>query len=535
VVGERHVAREAVSGALSRLAGVAVLALLCSAHVGSPDVWYEGAAGPYPVLVYVRMPGVIPGIAEINVRVAGEVPERVTAMVNLYNATAGTPPPDVARRAASGSEWYTTRLWIMASGSNSVTIEVSGTRGAGSVLVPVAAVANRRLPLQRSLGGILAGLGIFLLAGVVTIAGAAVRESVLPPGEAPSRRRILAARATMAGTAVFFGLLLLGGKAWWDTEDAAFRENMYRPFTSVASITGTGARQALRLDITDSSWMMRGDSLWLREHHRQSWSPLVTDHGKLMHLFLVREADQSAFAHLHPSTTDSVHFTAPLPALPAGRYRVFGDIVHESGFDKTLVATVEVPGTSAGETSASAALTMDPDDAFYVGAGGSGPATLPDGATIIWERGPAPLVDGAPAPLTFSVHEADGTPAALEPYLGMAAHAVVARDDGGIFIHLHPMGTISAASQATFRIRQQGDTATGAIGSKIAAGDAAMLATPHLLHSSRVSFPYAFPQPGRYRIWVQVKRGGKVETAAFDAEVRAQRLRDTRRTPATGA
>jgi hypothetical protein len=360
---------------------------------------------------------------------------------------------------------------------------------------------------------------------------------VLPPGEAPSRRRILAARATMVGTAAFFGLLLSGGKTWWDREDAAFRENMYRPFSTVASVSGNGVRQVLHLDITDSSWMMRGDSVWLRKHHhRGSWPPLVTDHGKLMHLFLVRESDQGAFAHLHPATTDSVRFTVPLPALPAGRYRVFADIVHESGFDKTLVATVDLPGAPASDAASVAVAVRNPDDAFYVGSGGAGPATLPDGATITWERGAAPLVEGAPAPLRFSVREADGSPGALEPYLGMAAHAVVARDDGGVFIHLHPMGTISAASQATFQIRQQGDTAAGTIGSRIAANDAAMLAMPQQLSTSRVFFPYAFPKPGRYRIWVQVKRGGKVETAAFDAEVRSQRLREARRTAdATGA
>ena len=34
-----------------------------------------------------------------------------------------------------------------------------------------------------------------------------------------------------------------------------------------------------------------------------------------------------------------------------------------------------------------------------------------------------------------------------------------------------------------------------------------------------VSFPYAFPKPGRYRLWVQVKRDHRILTGVFDAEV----------------
>jgi hypothetical protein len=96
--------------------------------------------------------------------------------------------------------------------------------------------------------------------------------------------------------------------------------------------------------------------------------------------------------------------------------------------------------------------------------------------------------------------------------MGMLSHAVVNRDDGAVMVHLHPMGSISMAAQQMFEAR----AGAGKMGGKT--GGMAM--PGHVAHrASTLSFPYAFPQPGRYRLWVQIKTGGKVQTGVFDAAV----------------
>jgi len=73
--------------------------LSAAAHIGSPSVFFEGAAGAYPIRVVVRPPGVVPGLAEINVRVLAGEARRVTALPVYYRTgRKGAPPPDVAER-----------------------------------------------------------------------------------------------------------------------------------------------------------------------------------------------------------------------------------------------------------------------------------------------------------------------------------------------------------------------------------------------------------------------------------------------------
>ena len=136
---------------------------------------------------------------------------------------------------------------------------------------------------------------------------------------------------------------------------------------------------------------------------------------------------------------------------------------------------------------------------------------------MTWRRDDAPLVANQDLELRFDVTTSDGAPAELEPYMGMASHAVIERDDGSVFIHLHPQGTIAMASQLVYQLREPGDTIRGRLGGRITAAEAGGVMS-HTL-AAAVSFPYSFPQPGHYRLWVQVKRGGRILTGVFAAEV----------------
>jgi hypothetical protein len=506
--------------ARARLAGViglALVALSTMAHVGSPDTFFVGNAGPYPVRVVVRLPGVIPGRAQVSVRItddaAARAVQRVTVHAGIWNlGVKSAPPPDAAAPVPGDPSIYAAELWFMAPTSYQLFVNVDGAQGAGTAVVPVLALATEQRGMGRSLGAILIALGLFLSVGMLTIVGAAVRESVLKPGLEPDARRRRKSRLAVAGTAVFVALALWGGSAWWSAEANSYRNFvLYRPFNSVAAVKTDGARRVLTLEIRDPRWTGKPPAV-------ARYNALMPDHGKLMHLFVVREPGLDAFAHLHPvaATPAALAFDAELPPLPAGRYRVYGDIVHESGYAQTLVAHADLPAPAAtgGEAAASHA---DPDDSWFEGDAAldapSSRVTVAGGPTIEWRRGPNPIIERDDQLLTFVAQDASGAPLSLEPYMGMLGHLAITHEDGTVFAHLHPAGSVSMAALQKFADKSG------------SAGDS-MSKDAHAGHvmpaAGDLSIPYAFPKPGRYRIWVQMKHDGHVMTAAFDANVRAR-------------
>ncbi|MBI5800446.1 MAG: hypothetical protein HZA92_06920 [Verrucomicrobia bacterium] len=504
------------------------LALPVAAHIGSPNVIFEGKAGPHLVRVVVRPPEVVPGLAEISVRTLGPGVTRVAVLpVHWRAGKGGAPPPDVAQPVRGETNLYSATLWLMAPGAYSVHVSVEGHDGTGEVMVPVNNVALVRKEMVPGFATTLVVLGVFLFIAAVRLVGAAWGESVLKPEEEIARPvRLRATLAMIASTLLFTGMVV-GGKAWWDSVDRDFRNNrLYRPLPLGATVFVTNGLPILRLEVDT------------RDGGQRHWTPLVPDHGKLMHLFLIRDEEPDTFAHLHPAQRNATTFETALPPLPPGRYSVIADVTHESGFTQTLTAKADLPEPPASlanvprragasdpfcgvpvrrATGDDSATAFDVDDSWHFGdplpASGPDSCLLPGGYEMRWERSGA-LQTKHEARLKFKLLKPGGSPASLEPYIGMAGHAAVRRADGGVFAHLHPVGTISMASQEAFANREASRE------KKLFA--AATTPAPHAGGlTDSVSFPYEFPSAGRYRIWVQVKSDGRVLTAVFDAEVSA--------------
>lgn len=494
------------------------LILLLSGHIGSPDTWFEGTAGPYPVQVVVRNPTVLPGQAQVTVKVTQGGVTTVEVSPIFWNTDPKSQPaPDVAQPVPGQAGTYAADVWLILPGSYNLTVAVTGREGRGTVVVPVVAQVTQLLTMQRPLGITLAIMGLFLFVGALTLFGAAAREGVMAPGEEPTPRRRTMGRVVMAAGTLLLCMGLWGGKAWWDSTEQGIRRYLETPFVIPSAISVENGTRVLELKLPDTLFSATPVPRRRRGARLGGWSPLLPDHGKMMHLFVLGIDRPESFAHLHPIVSDSFNtsFRTVVPSLPAGRYRFFADVVHESGWAQTMIGEIELPAPSNLPQ-----VPADSDDAWYDGVAPGDSATLSDGSHLVWQGGRLGKRATIDAGLNFAITDPKGARATIEPYLGMAGHAVVAREDGKVFVHLHPAGTISMAAQQALGLRQPGDSVAGALAKRLAQLDrSAMAGMPTHFADGMLHFPYAFPGPGTYRIWVQVRRGGKIETASFRTSI----------------
>jgi hypothetical protein len=481
------------------------------AHVGSPDVYVEGNAGPYKLSVVVRPPLVIPGVADIELRsqTAGIDRIEITPIPLTGEASKYPPVPDLMQRPSGDLQYFTGHLWIMTTDSWQIRFTVYGGQGSGVFSAPVPATAIGTRKMQPGLGLMLALLGILLVAGLVSIVGAATREAQLAPGaEAPPSRRRRAYVAMAITLVLLIGAVVFGNR-WWRAEAADYSRYIYKPLEMQVQLE---PGNVLDLKLSDPGWLTK-----------RKLDDFIRDHDHLMHLYMLRWPAMDVVFHVHPEPAGTGNFRLTLPSVPAGEYRLYADVVHENGFPETIVSSVRLP-----EISGRALAGDDAEGSSIRLSQGHGPAQtrtnykLPDGYTMVWKR-PDTLAAKTPYDFTFVLLDPEGHPASdMSLYMGMPGHAAFVKEDGSVFAHVHPSGTASMAAlmiaQAQNHQTPEPNPATQNDTIQMLGMNMSQLGLP-----STVSFPYGFPGGGTYRIIVQMKHGSIIETGFFDAEVEPAR------------
>jgi hypothetical protein len=341
---------------------------------------------------------------------------------------------------------------------------------------------------------------------MVGIIGAANRDAAVAAGEEPTPRQKRTARVLMIIATVFLIGVVVAANGWWGAEAKA-NANLNYKLPQLQPTLQAGNLLQVKLDnpnslekTIDPAILNRFTRAGLKIPDALRLDDLIPDHGHIMHLFLVRTPDMRSFWHLHPEAvvSNGDEFAVKLPSLPAGRYAIYADIVHKTGFPETQVGTIDLPEITGP------ALSGDDSGARELGAGEQA-TPLSDGYRMVWERDAQTLKANVPLWFRFRVEDKNGKAVTdLQDYMGMAGHAAFISSDGKIFAHVHPAGSVSMAAVSLA-------SAPG--------GQSEMAGMSHGPANGEVSFPYGFPRAGDYHIFVQTKRAGRVETGVFTAHV----------------
>ena len=202
----------------------------------------------------------------------------------------------------------------------------------------------------------------------------------------------------------------------------------------------------------------------------------VTDfavvHDKRYHLFVVSQ-DLKHFAHIHPEQQPDGSWTIEHTLPQPGYYRIYSDFMPVGGTPQILARTIATARYDGDLASARPELV--PDRSLV---------KQTEDMTVKLVVQPSTIVAGRMVKLRYEL-SANGTPVTdLEPYLAAWGHTLVLSEDTVEYVHAHPIEYLPPDVA-----EQKG----GPI----------------------VTFDAMFPKPGRYRVWTQFSRGGRVSTTTF--------------------
>jgi Heavy metal binding domain len=197
-------------------------------------------------------------------------------------------------------------------------------------------------------------------------------------------------------------------------------------------------------------------------------------HDKTFHLFVISR-DLDEFAHIHPEQHDDGSFTIEHTLPKAGHYKLYADFLPMGGGAQITGVPFATVGVDTDIVAARATLTPD---VF---------TKTVDGVKVEIVNERALILGGEEVDFIFrfSDEKTDTPISDLQKYLGAFGHLVVLSEDMTEYVHAHP------------REETQPDP------------NAPQAGGPEVL------FDALLPKPGRYRMWLQFQRNGKLSTVTF--------------------
>ena len=244
------------------------------------------------------------------------------------------------------------------------------------------------------------------------------------------------------------------------TEPAATAASAAHPVRGLAV-----AENGLRL-VVDDPELRRGRTEQLRFRIVDERGATVRDfdveHTKRMHLIVARR-DLTGFQHLHPEPGRRRHLDRRRSARRGRLLPRCSPTSPATDEPYTLAADLRVDGDADLRPLPAPAATAVERRRLRRAPG---------------RRARAPGQRGRPA---LRDHQGRPRRSHTEPYLGAGGHLVALREGDLAFLHVHPTSTATTAD---------------------------------------VAFAATFPTAGRYRLFLQFKHEGRVQTVAFTQEVR---------------
>ncbi len=266
------------------------------------------------------------------------------------------------------------------------------------------------------------------------------------------------------GIAVLGGVFLLKGNNNKEDLNSGAPIQSHRSYTINSDSAGKNYAANTSNQYSFSIVDERGDTL----------KDFAVTHTKQMHVIVVRK-DLANFQHVHPEfNADSGRFTLKDLTFPAeGDYRIFADFAAEGGQKDSMgmpLAITLSEDVKVGTSYIQAPLGTEEKSKTF---GGMQVNLMTHSA----------LKAGEEAMVMFNLSQGGKPVTDLQEYLGALGHAVVLREGNLDFIHAHPMEDSISNQNGT------------------------------------VSFMINFPEAGRYKIFTQFQRAGKVITTDFVVSV----------------